>query len=77
MRDGQFRSDNSAADARLQGHSYPSIALSYHSVPILNPSGEIWGTLSHFDTSPLPLADEEFELLKGAAPLLARFLVEG
>jgi GAF domain-containing protein len=76
VRDGQFRTDNSSVDARLQGYSYPSIALSYHSVPILNASGEIWGTLSHFDTAPLPLPDEEFEMLKGAAPLLARFLIE-
>ncbi|MDM0109530.1 GAF domain-containing protein [Variovorax sp. J22R24] len=76
VRDGQFRTDNSAADTRLRGYSYPSIALSYHSVPILNPEGEIWGTLSHFDSAALPLPEEEFELLKGAAPLLARFLVE-
>ncbi|MGJ7510137.1 guanylate cyclase [Variovorax sp. GT1P44] len=76
VRDGQFRTDNSAADTRLQGYSYPSIALSYHSVPILDGAGAIWGTLSHFDTGPVPLPDEEFELLKGAAPMLARFLVE-
>ncbi|MDM0073804.1 GAF domain-containing protein [Variovorax sp. J2P1-59] len=76
VRDGQFRTDNSSVDARLRGYSYPSIALSYHSVPILNPGGDIWGTLSHFDTAPLPLPDEEFELLKGAAPLLATHLVE-
>jgi hypothetical protein len=76
LRDGQFRTDNSAADERLRGYSYPSIALSYHSVPILDGGGAIWGTLSHFDTAPVLLPDEEFELLKGAAPLLAPFLVE-
>lgn len=76
VRDGQFRTDNSAVDARLKGHCYPSIALSYHSVPILGGGGAIWGTLSHFDTDSVPLPDEEFELLKGAAPLLARFVVE-
>ena len=76
VRDGQFRTNNSSIDARLQGYSYPSIALSYHSVPILDPTGNIWGTLSHFDIAPLPLSDDEFELLKEAAPLLATFLVE-
>jgi hypothetical protein len=38
-------------------------------------SGHLWGTLSHFDMRSLPLADEEFELLKQAATVLAPVVI--
>ena len=40
-------------------------------------AGELWGTLSHFDMEPMPLSDDEFELLQLAAQLLPGFVVEG
>ena len=76
LRDGVFRTDDSAADARLKGHPYQGVVVSYHSVPLMNHSGEPWGTLSHFDLASQPLSDDEFELLKSAAKLLPSFLVE-
>lgn len=77
LRDSSFRTDDSSADPRLDGHPYQGIVVSYHSVPLLTDSGELWGTLSHFDMAPLPLSDDEFELLQSAAKLLPGFLVEG
>lgn len=72
-----FRTDNSVADARLVGHALRGIVVSYHSVPVLDHiSGELWGTLSHFDMRSLPLPDSEFELLQAAAAVLPPHLVD-
>ncbi|WP_076999022.1 GAF domain-containing protein [Variovorax sp. KK3] len=75
-RDSAFRTDNSSVDPRLQGHPYQGVVVSYHSVPLVSDTGELWGTLSHFDMAPLPLSQEEFALLQGAAELLPNFLLE-
>lgn len=76
VKEGSFRTDNSVADARLVGHPLRGIVISYHSVPVLDDStGELWGTLSHFDMRSVQLADEEFELMQSAALLLPRYLV--
>ncbi|OUM04075.1 hypothetical protein [Variovorax sp. JS1663] len=75
-RDSAFRTDNSAVDPRLEGHPYQGVVVSYHSVPVVSDAGELWGTLSHFDMASLPLCDDEFELMQGAAKLLPSFLVE-
>jgi len=74
LRDGSFRTDNSALDERLRGHPYRGVVVSYHSVPVVTPEGDLWGTLSHFDTEAIHLADEEFELLKAVAQELSVFL---
>lgn len=77
VKGGAFRTDNSVADPRLVGHALRGIVISYHSVPVLDDgSGELWGTLSHFDMRSLRLHDQEFELLQAAAGLLPRYLVD-
>lgn len=77
VRDGAFRTDNSVADPRLVGHPLRGIVISYHSVPVLDrDTGQLWGTLSHFDMRNLHLPDEEFELLQHAAEILPPFLAE-
>ncbi|MDM0000603.1 guanylate cyclase [Variovorax sp. J22P240] len=77
VKDRAFRTDNSVADPRLFGHALRGIVISYHSVPVLDHvSGELWGTLSHFDMRHLHLPDEEFELLQGTASLLPRHLAD-
>ena len=74
VRDQAFRTDDSENDDRLAGHPYRGVVVSYHSVPVVDAQGALWGTLSHFDMSRHPLADSEFELLQGAARLLTRYL---
>ena len=75
QRDRDFRTNDSAADPRLDRHPYQGLIVSYHSVPILPASSQLWGTLSHFDLEAMVLSEEEFALLKGAARVLAPFLV--
>ncbi|MBO9516251.1 MAG: GAF domain-containing protein [Variovorax sp.] len=72
-RDQVFRTDDSASDERLVGHPYRGVVVSYHSAPILNEEGALWGTMSHFDMSSHSLTDAEFELLERAARALGRY----
>jgi hypothetical protein len=76
VKESAFRTDNSVADPRLVGHALRGIVVSYHSVPVLDHlTGELWGTLSHFDMRSLSLPEQEFDLLQAAAALLPRYLV--
>ena len=54
LRDSSFRTDDSAADPRLEGHPYQGVVVSYHSVPLVRNAGELGGTLRHFGMAPLP-----------------------
>lgn len=73
-RDQVFRTDDSASDERLVGHPYRGVVVSYHSAPILNERGALWGTLSHFDMGRQPLSESEFDLLRAAAIALKGFV---
>ena len=61
VRDGFFRTDDSAADLRLKVHPCQGLVVSCHSVPLLSVTGNLWSTLSHFDAKKHPLSDEEFD----------------
>ncbi|BDT67678.1 hypothetical protein os1_18560 [Comamonadaceae bacterium OS-1] len=74
LRDGAFQTSNSGTDHRLDGHPYQGVMVCYHGVPLLSASGELWGTLCHFDVQELTLPDAEFELLQQAAQLLPGYL---
>ena len=74
VRDGLFRTSNSALDARLDGHPYQGVVISYHAVPVLDPDGVLIGTLSHFDFEQRSIEDDEFELLYRAGRLLSDFI---
>lgn len=75
MRDGQFRTGNTALDQRLNGHAYQGVLLSYHGVPLLDNAGQLFGTLCHFDFSAEGMADDEFEFFQRAALLLPPHLI--
>jgi len=74
LRDQVFRTDDSGNDERLVGHPYRGVVVSYHSVPVINHEGALWGTMSHFDMSRHPLAESEFELLQMAARVLSKHI---
>ncbi|MBO9651093.1 MAG: GAF domain-containing protein [Variovorax sp.] len=71
LKDQVFRTNDSASDERLVGHPYRGVVVSYHSVPVMDDKGALWGTMSHFDMSSHPVADSEFELLQQAARVLS------
>lgn len=74
VRDGLFRTDNSANDMRLDNHPYRGVVVSYHAVPLVDPDRALVGTLSHFDLVERSIADSEFELLYKAGHLLSDFI---
>lgn len=67
LRHGQFRTNDSATDKRLDGHPYQGLMNSYHAVPFMSTDGRVKGTICHFDPHAMPLPDEDFELLRLAA----------
>ncbi|MES2530868.1 MAG: hypothetical protein V4636_07520 [Pseudomonadota bacterium] len=71
IRDGSFSTDDASHDRRLAGHPLQDIVLCYHSVPVCAESGEMLGTVSHFDVERCAsLNNQEFEFLHVAARLL-------
>lgn len=74
VRDGLFRTNNSATDARLDGHPYQGVVVSYHAVPLVDPDRALVGTLSHFDLIERSIDDSEFELLYQAGHLFSDFI---
>ncbi|KQP23248.1 hypothetical protein ASF43_05090 [Pseudorhodoferax sp. Leaf267] len=74
LRDAVLCTDDAAADMRLDGHACQGVAICYHGVPVMSSRGELWGTLCHFDTVPIELSDEEFELLQRAARSFPAYL---
>ena len=74
LRDGLFKTSNTADDHRLNGHKYQGVLMTYHGVPVLDNQGEFFGTLCHFDALTRPLADEHFDLLEAAARVLPAYL---
>lgn len=76
LRDGVFKTTNTAHDRRLDGHPYQGVLICYHGVPLLSTTGELWGTLCHFDVQELTLPDAEFELQQQAARLLPTHLLQ-
>ena len=71
-----FRTDDSSRDARFAGHAYEDMMISYHGTALVLAGGRLWGTLCHFDFSPMPLRDEAFEFLESVAPIVASFAVD-
>jgi hypothetical protein len=74
VRDGLFRTNNSATDARLDGHPYQGVIVSYHAVLLVDPDRVLIGTLSHFDLIERSIDSAEFELLYQAGHLLCDFI---
>jgi len=72
--DGFFSTDDSAEDRRLDGHPYQGVMVCYHGVPIVSDSGELVGTLCHFDLVQRTLPEAEFTLLKSSGRALSAYV---
>jgi hypothetical protein len=82
FREGFFDTIESLADRRLDDYLYQGIVISYTGVPILDrfssgsASGEIVGSLCHFDLVRHYIQFEEFELLQRVSRLITLDMVE-
>lgn len=66
VREGPFRTTDSALGTRLNGHPYQDVVVSYHGAPIVWRK-EAWRTICHFDLATHALSADEFKLLKATA----------
>jgi GAF domain-containing protein len=74
LRDGSFRTSDSAQEPMLDGHPYQGVMVSYHGAPLADADGRLLGTLCHFDVVSHELQEPEFELLCRAGLLLPAYL---
>jgi hypothetical protein len=72
FREGVFNTADSSLDSRLANHPYQGVVISYTGVPVIDQfgSGEIVGSLCHFDLIRHTLEDDEFEVLQRASRLV-------
>lgn len=70
-----FATSDSLQDARVAGHPKRPEVQSYCGVPLRDTNGEMFGTICHFDFRPLPISDENVELMEAMAPLIKRSVV--
>ncbi len=73
---GQFRTENSLCDRRLDGHIHQANVQSYTGLPLEDATGNLYGTFCHLDMVPQPLDESEFSFLKQATRLLSKYLAE-
>ena len=64
--------EDSLKDDRVQGHPARNEIISYCGVPLQDKSGEIYGTVCHFNYEPVRISDFNVELLEAVAPLLEK-----
>ncbi len=74
MRNGEFRSSNTAADSRVDYSPYQGMVLSYHAVPVQDSTLRYSGTLCHFDLQQVSLSDSAFGLLRQMARMLPPYI---
>jgi len=74
LREGTFKTGDSAQDQRLAGNRFQGVVVAYHGVPLLDTRGEFYGTLCHFDMVRQDLDDPAFDLLMQASRLITGYL---
>ena len=74
LKDGSFITQNSQADTRLDGHTYKGVLNTYVGLPLTTSSGDLFGTLCHFDFPPVDLPDEEFQFLNEVVKVLPNYV---
>jgi GAF domain-containing protein len=67
---GVFTTANALTDQRLTDHPAREAVLAYCGVPVMDPSGNLLGTLCHYDVVPRDPAQLDFELLLRVAVAL-------
>ena len=69
---GVFMTAHAMLDPRTQGHPAREVVAAYCGVPVLDPEGQILGTLCHYDLAPRDPAQVDLELMLLVASALAQ-----
>lgn len=70
-----FYVEDAISDSSLTAHSARETVVSYAGVPVRDASGQVVGTLCHFDMRPRMLPDDEIKVLEGVAQSISMWLV--
>ena len=65
-----FTTPDSLQDDRVRAHPKRKVVQSYFGVPLLDEDGKMFGTICHFDLRPIPISDENVELMEAVALLI-------
>jgi GAF domain-containing protein len=71
-----FRLDDSLTDPRVEGHPLQQMVRAYCGIPLMTYSGQILGSLCHFDFTPRSISDPEVYILESIAPYITSWLEE-
>lgn len=74
LKEGLFVTCDSGGDARLAGHKYQGVLLSYCGLPLVDNFGGLYGTICHFDAQAMELPEAEFAFFRQAARVLPAYL---
>lgn len=73
----KFVTEDSLNDARVDGHAKQQHVQSYCGLPLLTDTGELFGTVCHFDFDAIPFAPSEVMVLEDIAPHLVAAVLAG
>jgi GAF domain-containing protein len=71
-RRGVFMTANAMLDSSTEGHPARQAVPAYCGVPIMDPQGELFGTLCHYDVEPRDPAQIDLALMTAVASALAQ-----
>jgi GAF domain-containing protein len=63
----RFMTENADTDGRVTGHPKQELIKSYCGLPLQTSTGELFGTICHFDYAALPFAENEILVLEDIA----------
>ena len=66
-----FVTMDSIVDERVAGHPKRLEVRSYCGVPLVGENGRAFGTICHFDASPLSISDQNRDLMEAVAAMLS------
>jgi GAF domain-containing protein len=71
-----FVTGEAPMDDRLRDHPARDKIISYCGVPLRTESGDLYGSLCHFDYKPIHFSDLDLDFAAAAAPLLMKELAD-
>lgn len=74
--EANFEFEDSLLDPRVEGHPLRQKVRAYCGIPLITESGQILGSLCHFDFTPRRISEPEVYLLETIAPYITKWLEE-
>lgn len=73
----RFITEDANTDDRVAGHPKQELIKSYCGLPLQTSTGQLFGTICHFDYAPLPFAENEILVLEDIARHLVATIEAG